>query len=77
MREWRKTHPLTTEQRVKDNARSYAHQYLKRGKIQRQPCKFAGCVSQRAQMHHRDYSKPLEVEWICRTHHLLIHYGLL
>lgn len=23
--------------------------------------------------HHKDYSKPLEVEWLCRTHHNEIH----
>jgi hypothetical protein len=44
--------------------------YLKRGKLTRQPCEVCGAV---AQMHHDDYSKPLEVRWLCRGHHLEHH----
>lgn len=72
MRVWRITHRLTPEQRLKDNARSYAHQYLKRGKIERKPCEVDSCVNW-PQMHHDDYSKPLEVRWFCREHHLRLH----
>jgi len=72
MREWRKTHPLTPEQRVKSNARSYAGSYKRRGKIIPQPCSVHGCNSP-AQMHHDDYSRPLDVEWMCRPHHLAHH----
>lgn len=25
------------------------------------------------QAHHRDYSKPVEVEWLCHRHHLEVH----
>ncbi len=71
MREWRKSHPLTEEQRVRDRARSYANVYLRRGKLSRQPCEV--CGSGDSQMHHPDYSKPLEVVWLCREHHLDEH----
>lgn len=71
MREFRRHVPMTPEQRRKDNARSYASQYLKRGIIKRQPCQ--SCGDPKAQMHHHDYSKPLEVEWLCRRCHLLHH----
>ena len=33
---------------------------------------------QRAQVgerHHHDYSKPKEILWLCREHHLKLHYG--
>jgi hypothetical protein len=69
MREWRKTHPMTEEQRIKDAARSYAGVYKRRGVLKIQPCH---CGAP-AEMHHTDYSKPLQVEWICRKHHLEHH----
>lgn len=70
MRGWRQTHPLTDEQRLKDNCRSYAGVYLRRGKIERQPCRECG---ERAEMHHPDYTQPLLVEWLCRACHLRLH----
>lgn len=71
MREWRKNHQLTKEQQLKDNARSYAGVYKRRGKIQQEPCK--QCGNEHSQMHHEDYSKPLEVIWLCRKCHLELH----
>ena len=73
MRDWRKTHPPTVEQRRKDNCRSYAGVYLRRGKLVRQPCE--ECGSADAQMHHPDYAKPLLVKWLCRACHLHLHRG--
>ena len=70
MREWRKTHPLTGEARLRDIARSYAGVYKRRGKLIPQPCR---CGSLDVQMHHRDYNKPLEVEWLCKSCHVASH----
>lgn len=70
MRNWRKTHPLTPEQRLKDRARSIAAVYKKRGKIKEAPCEVCGM---KAEMHHDDYGKPLSVRWLCRFHHLEHH----
>lgn len=67
MRSWRKTHRLTGEPRLKSNARSYAHTYLKRGKLVKKPCRVCGSLV--VQMHHEDYKKPLMVQWLCITHH--------
>lgn len=71
MRKYRKRVPLTPEQRMKDNARSYAGVYFRRGKIKRTPCKV--CGDPNSQMHHPDYSKPLAVEWLCKRCHLNEH----
>jgi len=63
--------PLTPEQRLKMNCRSYAHVYLKRGKLKKLPCQ--ECGNEKSQMHHPDYSKPLEIIWLCRSCHLELH----
>ena len=71
MKKWRKLNPMTDEQRKKDNCKSYANTYLKRGKILKLPCKI--CSSKKSEMHHIDYNKPLIIIWLCRRCHLLHH----
>lgn len=71
MRKWRANHPLKGDAYRCMVARAYANVYLKRGKIQVESCKVCG---DKAQMHHPDYSKPLEIIWLCRKHHLDLHY---
>jgi len=70
-RKWRKHAYMTDEQRMKDNCRSYAGVYLRRGKIERKPC--VKCGEEQSQMHHPDYSKPLWIVWLCRPCHLEHH----
>lgn len=71
MRLWRKTHHLVGEARLKFIARSYAGVYLKRGLLKEQPCE--DCGSDQVEIHHDDYSKPLQVRWKCRPCHLEHH----
>lgn len=40
---------------------------LLRGQCEKQPC------TTKSEAHHDDYSKPLEVHWMCRKHHLEEH----
>lgn len=70
-KEFRKRKPLTEEQKIKANCRAYAKVYLKRGKIKKKRCLI--CESENSQMHHEDYSKPLDVIWLCRPCHLAWH----
>lgn len=42
------------------------------GRIKRQPCKSCG-KKKGVQAHHRDYSKPLVVRWLCPACHGLEH----
>jgi hypothetical protein len=65
--------PLTAEQRKRNNARSYLHVYVKRGKIKKLPCE--ECQNSKSEGHHPDYSKPLQVIWLCKKHHRKKHYA--
>ncbi len=44
---------------------------IKQGKLIKEPC--TRCGLDPAQAHHPDYSKPLEVVWLCPSHHKLEH----
>lgn len=61
---------LNDIQRLKANARSTANVYLKRGKILRENC-MCGDIGE--EMHHKDYSKPLDIIWLCRSCHIKEH----
>lgn len=63
---------LTDEQKKKANARAYLKEYVKRGYIKKEPCIICGTM-EKLEAHHPDYSKPLEVVWYCREHHLEFH----
>lgn len=40
---------------------------IKSGALQRQPCAVCGHVV--TDGHHQDYSRPLDVIWLCKAHH--------
>lgn len=52
--------------KMKANARSYLHVYVRRGKVAKTPC---ACGSLLVEAHHEDYSRPLDVVWLCRKCH--------
>jgi hypothetical protein len=52
-------------------ARSDLHHAIESGVISRQPCEVCGLIP--AEAHHDDYTKPLEVRWLCRCHHGALH----
>ncbi len=55
----------------KKNARNMIRNHIARGKLTRQPCEKCGLPN--AHAHHDDYSKPLEVKWLCPQHHKEVH----
>lgn len=70
--EYRKPYSeMTPQQKLKANARAMANVYQRRGNIIRQPC--SKCGNPDAEKHHHDYSKPLDIEWLCRACHMLEH----
>ena len=46
---------------------------IRNGSLVRQPC--FNCGNPISEAHHEDYSKPLEVKWLCRQHHVQQHYA--
>jgi hypothetical protein len=44
---------------------------IRNGKLIKSPCEVCGSLSTDA--HHDDYSKPLDVRWLCKVHHAQHH----
>lgn len=61
--------------REKNPNKLYSHGVVayrvKTGELVKQPCEFCGSLNVHA--HHDDYSKPLEVRWLCPLHHKQWH----
>src|SRR5580698_1884754 len=66
---WKKKH------REKHVANNIVWRYIGYGKLVRpSSCQRCGRISA-IHAHHHDYSKPLDVEWLCIYCHELIHHG--
>lgn len=61
---------ITPFEAMKAKARSIANNARRDGKLIPEPCK---CGCEKVEMHHPDYSKPLEIIWLCRDCHLELH----
>jgi sRNA-binding protein len=62
---WRRDNPAGYR------AHNAANNAVRDGKLHRQPCEVCG-ANEALHKHHRDYSKPLDVIWLCaRCHHRL------
>lgn len=55
----------------KHRARTAVSNALKLGQLIRQPCQI--CGDSKSEAHHEDYSKPLDVIWLCNEHHKARH----
>lgn len=62
---WREKNP------EKYKAQNAVNNAIRDGKLKRQPCRRCG---RKAHAHHHDYSKPLEVDWLCARHHAMEHH---
>ena len=67
-REWRRRN------RQKVAAHNAVARAIAAGSISRQPCE--RCGNQNSQAHHDDYSKPLEIRWLCDVDHKERHREL-
>jgi hypothetical protein len=62
---------LDDTERLKAKAHHILREAVKDGAVTRAPCEICGAV--KADGHHEDYNKPLEVRWLCRKHHKRRH----
>lgn len=58
----------------KNRARRAVLRAVKSGKLVRQPCIHCG-ATENVEGHHHDYSKPLDVRWVCFRCHREIEHG--
>ncbi len=77
-RKYYKTNKYRTTNRSKQKRyqlrnpdKSIARRKARKTLLGKHKCEKCG---KKAEMHHPDYSKPLDVIWLCRKHHLEIHY---
>jgi hypothetical protein len=59
--------------RIKRNARARVERAIRIGKLRREPC--VSCGATPAEGHHPDYSKPLDVVWLCFRCHREHEHG--
>ena len=64
---WIKSNP------EKRKAHSVVRCAMKSGNLSRKPCAVCGRLD--SQAHHDDYSKPLDVRWLCPKHHGEHHHN--
>lgn len=61
--------------RMRNKEKKYAHglvaKAIKSGRLLKKPCEV--CGNPKSNGHHEDYSKPLDVIWLCHTHHVEAH----
>jgi hypothetical protein len=58
--------------RWKRKAHTALNNAIRAGKIIKRPCQV--CGNPKSEGHHEDYSKPLDVMWLCRKHHGEFHH---
>lgn len=59
------------EERMKVAARRALYYAIEKGRMQKGHCEVCGAI--KVEAHHDDYSKPLDVRWLCNRHHIEVH----
>ena len=61
---------LSPDDKMKSCCRSQANAAQRRGKLLPENCQM--CGADRAQKHHPDFTRPLDVVWLCRACSLIV-----
>lgn len=65
LRKYRQMYP------VKYKAHTMVNNAIRDKKLFKEPCEV--CNNMKTEAHHDDYAKPLNVRWLCSSHHKLWH----
>ncbi len=57
--------------KLKTAARTTLNRYIRLGYLKKELCEL--CGSEIVEAHHDDYTKPLDVRWLCKLHHAEHH----
>ena len=80
LKEWKKANPGYMTKYMKDwyaknkdrmSVKQKVKYALKTGKLVKTPCHVCGELE--VEGHHPDYSRPLDVVWLCKAHHREVH----
>jgi hypothetical protein len=67
--EWKRKNPiLTDDELIKKKARLITRYCVRKGYLKEMPCEVCG-INEHVEAHHDDYSKPMDIRWLCRKHH--------
>lgn len=58
---------------IKVTCRYICRQAVKKWELIKLPCEVCNSIN-RIEAHHEDYSKPLDVKWLCKKHHVELHF---
>ena len=68
----RAKHQRERLERARANRLVHNAQAIALKRLPTQQCEIEGCETD-GERHHDDYTKPLEVKWLCRVHHKELH----
>jgi hypothetical protein len=71
-RDKQRQNPEFRERTFKVDVRLFTRNCIKSGVLIKEPCKVCG-TNENIEAHHDDYSKPLDIIWLCRHHHRELH----
>ena len=67
-REGQKKYQKANPEKIK--AHNVVNNAVAVGRLKKEPCR---CGEIKVEVHHEDYSKPFNVEWLCTKHHKELH----
>jgi hypothetical protein len=75
-RQEKKNDPMFKEAMLKEMARLMTRNCVKMGILIKGNCKICN-TNVNVEAHHEDYTKPLDIIWLCRKHHRELHLRII